>query len=101
MDSLTRDGFNPADKYIYPLEHHYVLRKEITLGMDAKRFFLEVQEQSLEDVLSEPDLELGEIIEIDNGLQPYFFYYYSFCQVIPAPSFQKLKTKRHTDEEDH
>ena len=35
----------------------------------------------------EADISLGEVVEIDDGLHPYFFYCLSWSRFVPAPSF--------------
>lgn len=61
--------------HIDPLPHHYKLRMEISLGMTAKQFYGETQMEYLDNILPpEAAVKTGEIIEIDDGLQPYYFY---------------------------
>ena len=45
----------------------------------------------MEDLLSDSELSLGEVIEIDDGLRPYYFYYFGFQRIIPVPIFHSLK----------
>ena len=88
MDMLTRSGFDrKRDKYIYPLTSHYKLRLEIPLGINAKTFYTRSRCGEMEDFLVETDLSLGEIVEIDDGLRPYYFYYWSWSEFVPAPLF--------------
>ena len=72
-----------------PSPYHYKVRMEIPLGMTAKRFYDETQMDFPKNILP-PDTEIrtGEIIEIDDGLQPYYFYVSSFASVTPLPFFQ-------------
>ena len=55
--------------------------------MTAKQFFDASQENPLHDVLPE-EVNAGEIIEIDDGLQPYYFYVLDFATVVPLPYFR-------------
>ena len=82
------------DKYASPSLQHYAPRKEISLGLTAKRFYDEVQNHPLHEVLPpDADVKDGEIIEIDDGLKPYYFYVQSFGIVIPLMFFQMDKRK--------
>lgn len=74
-------------KTILPASFHYKFRTEIQLGMTAKQFFDASQEDPLRDVLPE-EVNEGEIIEIDDGLQPYYFYVLDFATVIPLSYFR-------------
>ena len=74
-------------KTISPASFHYKLRTEIQLGMTAKQFFDASQENPLHDILPE-EVSVGEVIEIDDGLQPYYFYVLDFATVIPLPYFR-------------
>ena len=88
MDFLWRMEYRSGQlKIISPSPFHYKLRKEIQLGMTAKQFFEASQESPLRDVLPE-EVDDGEIIEIDDGLQPYYFYVLDFNTVVPLPYFR-------------
>ena len=88
MDYLSRLEYRSGQKKtILPASFHYKLRAEIRLGMTAKQFFDATQEGPLCDVLP-AQVNVGEIIEIDDGLQPYYFYILDFDTVIPLPYFR-------------
>lgn len=93
MERLFHKDYG-KDKYALPSAQHYAPRKEITLGLTAKSFYDEVQNYPLHEVLP-PDTNVsdGEIIEIDDGLKPYFFYVQSFGTVVPLRFFQVYKPK--------
>ena len=74
-------------KAVSPAAFHYAFRTEIRLGMTARQFFDASQEDPLRDVLPEEVCD-GEIIEIDDGLQPYYFYALDSATVIPLPYFR-------------
>ncbi len=97
MELLSIAKFNPDEPYIYPLGSHYTLRREMPISMTAKQFFQAAQSEPLEDILSDSDLALGEVIEIDDGLQPYYFYYFGLLRLIPAPIFHPLRTQKDVD----
>lgn len=88
MDILTRELFDPKrDQYISPSAHHYKLRHEEPLGLNAKNFYERVGHGDMDDFLMEADISPGEIVEIDDGLRPYCFYCLSWARFVPAPSF--------------
>ena len=41
----------------------------------------------MEELLSDLDMDFGEVVEIDDGLCPYYFYYFGFLKIIPIPIF--------------
>lgn len=87
MDRLWRTEYlSGRVKAISPASFHYVPRAVIPLGMTAKQFFDAAQEGPLDDILPEK-VGNGEIIEIDDGLQPHYFYVLDFCTVVPLPYF--------------
>lgn len=77
-------------KIISPSPSHYKLRAELILGMTAKQFFDVTQEEPLNSILHEK-VNDGEIIEIDDGLQAYYFYVLNYITVIPLPYFRLMK----------
>ena len=82
------------EKYASPSPQHYAPRKEISLGLTAKRFYDEVQNYPLREVFPpDADVKDGEIIEIDDGLKPYYFYVQNFGIVVPLRFFQMDKPK--------
>ena len=88
MDLLWRMEYRAGQlKTISPASSHYKLRTEIQLGMTAKQFFGASQENPLRDVLPK-EVNDGEIIEIDDGLQPYYFYVLDLATVVPLPYFR-------------
>lgn len=89
MDFLTREHFDPKHNlYIYPSSYRYKLRLETSLGINAKTFYERVSHSDLDDFLMEADISLGEVVEIDDGLHPYYFYYLSWSRFVPAPVFK-------------
>ena len=88
MDIFPRNRFDrKRDQYIYLSPSHYKLRLETTLGINAKTFFERSKHSDLDDFLVETDLSLGEVVEIDDGLRPYYFYYLSWSRFVPVSSF--------------
>ena len=88
MDLLWRAEYNSGQvETVSPSPFHYAPRTEIPLTMTARQFFDATQEGPLSDVLPE-EVSDGEIIEIDDGLQPYYFYKLDYATVIPLPYFR-------------
>lgn len=77
-------------KIISPSAFHCKPRIELRLGMTVKQFYEATQEEPLCDILPEK-VDSGEIIEIDDGLQPYYFYLLDYATVIPLPYFYLTK----------
>ncbi len=87
MELLGRTEYlSGKKKTIYPHSFHYVPRMELPLGMTAKQFFDASREGPLDGILPEK-VDSGEIIEIDDGLKPYYFYVLDFATVVPLPYF--------------
>lgn len=88
MDSLWREEYRSGrTKAVSPAALHYKFKTEIRLGMTAKQFFDASQDVPLRDVLLE-EVRDGEIIEIDDGLQLYYFYVLDSETVVPLPYFR-------------
>lgn len=87
MELMRRMDFElERSKIISPSAGHYKLRTELSLGMTAKRFYDVTQEEPLRDILP-AEVHNGEIIEIDDGLQPYYFYVLDYATIIPLTYF--------------
>lgn len=88
MEMINRVDYEMGrTKIISPSASHYDPRIELRLGMTAKQLYEATQEKPLCDILPEK-VDSGEIIEIDDGLQPYYFYLLDYATVIPLPYFQ-------------
>ncbi len=77
-----------------PLPFHYKLRAEVPLGLSAKAFYQATQEQTLEDILPGQQVECGEVLEIDDGLKPYYFVRMNSMTVLPIPFFMVGMVKK-------
>ena len=88
MDSLWREDYRSGRmNAVSPAAFRYAFRTEIRLGMTARQFFEASQEEPLRGVLPE-EIRDGEIIEIDDGLRPYYFYVLDPATVVPLPYFR-------------
>lgn len=77
-------------KSLSPTPNHYKFKAELPLGKTAKQFFDATQQELLSDILP-TEVFIGEIIEIDDGLQPHYFYILNHASVIPLPYFSLAK----------
>lgn len=65
----------------FPCETDYALRYEGTTDVTAAQFQQELREKSADNILNTP-VYMDEIVEIDDGLTPYCFY---FSEERPMP----------------
>lgn len=61
-------------------EFEYALSYEGTINMDAKIFFQASKEKKIEELLG-IDVSTHDVIEIDDGLEPYYFYVLGIASV--------------------
>ena len=83
MDFLTKEHFD-LNK----------LRFETPLDINARTFYERVSHGDLANFLMEANVSFGEIVEIDDGLYPYFFYYLSWSRLVLAPSFDPSRVQK-------
>ena len=91
---LNRRDYKPG-AHISPSEYRYKLRCEADLRMTAKQLYDAMQRESVEQIFSDAGMELeyGEVIEIDDGLNPYYFYYLNYGRLIPLYSFDRSRVQ--------
>lgn len=91
--SAARSG-NEQDAYRSVSAHRYKLRLEFPLGMTAKQFYDVMLSDVSTCVTSEirNQVEYGEVIEIDDGLKPYYFYFDTF-RAIPLSYFDRSRVQ--------
>ena len=95
MDVLVRERFDPRwDQYISVQESHYSLRLEKPFSMNARTFFEEAMRGGAYEILSDADIALGEVVEIDDGLKPYFCYIMSWSKVVPMSHFDRSRVQK-------
>jgi hypothetical protein len=76
-----------------PLSSHYSPRMEVPTGLTAKQFYTSVKEECLSQIIPGLDVRPGEVICIDDGLKPYYFYYRSDYEISPLPGFNPTKVR--------
>ncbi len=95
MNVFTMEHFDPKkDRYISVFPWHYRMRLETSMPMRAKDFFGAAKCGDTEDFFEETDLQQGEIIEVDDGLTPYYFYFWGWSKLIPVFSFDCSKIQK-------
>ena len=95
LDIITRKHFDPRrDQYIAVSEWRYQLRLETTISANAKAFFKAVQRGDMDDLLEKVDIQPGEVIEIDDGLKPYYFYCMNWSRMVPVFSFDRSRVQK-------
>lgn len=73
--TLRRYSSSLNDGFAYTYEHRYKLRCTYPLHMTAKEFYEALQQSDVSTIFPDYEFEFGEIVEIDDGLKPYCFYY--------------------------
>lgn len=87
LDRMLRHDDDPRNHdYAHPSPWKYQFRLELSLGLTAKQFWETAKSDTVESVLNEAQLNYGDVIEIDDGLKPYYFYYV-FGALIPVSYF--------------
>ncbi len=94
LDFFTnKDGSCIVKGFAFPISHRYKVRCKYPLDMTAKQFVSMLEEKSVYDIFSETELNLGEVIEIDDGLKPYYFYFSYQSKIYPVQLFMLEKTE--------
>ena len=87
LNRLPAPG-SPTPEYLHPQRSHYKLRLETQIAMTARQFYLEVKRRrGLDDFVE--NIEIGEVVEIDNGLKPYAFVYLGGGSLVMAVMFSR------------
>lgn len=66
---------------------------ERTIGYTVRQFYERVNRGSPEDILDDFGLEYGDLFEVDDGLKPFYFYYFGPGIVLPAIVSGKIGQK--------
>lgn len=61
--------------------------------MTAKQFFEAAQLEGVHRILPDASAAPGEVIEIDDGLKPYYFYCVDSYTAIPLFSFDRSRVQ--------
>lgn len=73
--------------YISVTKSRYTVTKEFAMHMTAKQFYDATELEPVAKILPDYEFTFGEIIEIDDGLKSYAFYFRDGSTVIPVLSF--------------
>lgn len=97
-EAKAAESGKEQDVYCSVSAHRYKLRLELPLSLTAKQFYdaMEYEANNCVSTCAVSDIrsqvEYGEVIEIDDGLKPYYFYYTSL-RVIPLPYFDRSRVQ--------
>ncbi len=78
----------------FPIEWRYKQRCIVPLNLKASAFWDEVHISPLTVLFPDITFTFGEVVEIDDGFKPYYFYYAGEGKFLPAPVFDGSKVKR-------
>lgn len=85
---LNRRNYDPGnERCITTSEFRYRLRLELSPHLTAKQFFEATQLEGVHRVLPDANAAPGEVIEIDDGLKPYYFYCVDSSTAVPLIGF--------------
>ena len=87
LEYLRRSDMDPKKLTYYSvLEFRYAPEPQLekTIGYTVRQFYEKVNRDGPEDVLDDFSLEYGDLFEVDDGLNPYYFYYFGPGVVLPA-----------------
>ncbi|MCM1569120.1 MAG: hypothetical protein NC081_06700 [Roseburia sp.] len=83
VNDFTRERYVSPDPNRYKLSVTF----ELPAKMSARKFYIDFHANPANNVLSGLDLPVGSVIQVDDGLLPYCFYYFSRDLLIPIKSF--------------
>ena len=84
---LNSEKYAAGQDVAFPSVWHYKQRCTYPLNMGAKQFYEELQYKPILSIFPGLCFTFGEILEIDDGHKPYYFYYAGDGRFIPAPLF--------------
>ncbi len=90
---MNRDSGNIINGFAFPLPYRYTVRCSYPLEMTAKQFCSALEEKPVWEVFSGAELSYGEVIEIDDGFKPYYFYFSYEGKIVPVSLFDVERTK--------
>lgn len=91
MEFLLNGDTCGKENLFSPSPQRYKIRGEYPLAMSAKQFYEALESSSLLSIFPDIDFRFGEILEIDDGHKPYYFYYAGDSGFILLPWFDKSK----------
>ncbi len=69
-------------------------RYEAPISLTAKQFYEQANQEGADSILEHFETEYGDVIEIDDGLRPYFFYCFDFAKLLPVMGFRPARQNR-------
>ena len=97
LEQVRREGSNPKKHESFPtfaFRYDPKPRYEAPISLTARQFYELANREGLESVLEDVEAEYGDVIEIDDGLQPYSFYYYAFARLLPTMGLSLSRQNR-------
>lgn len=96
-EEVRREEHRPKKHENYSaFEHRYdpKPRYEAPIALTARQFYELANREGIESILEDFETEYGDVIEIDDGLQPYFFYCFAFAKILPVSNFGLTRQKK-------
>lgn len=90
---MHRDSSNIIKGLAFPVSYRYKIRCTYPLEMTAKQFCSALEEKNVGEIFSGTELSYGEVIEIDDGFKPYYFYLSYEGKIVPVSLFDVERTK--------
>lgn len=90
--SMHHDLMTTSADHAFPSPHRYKLKMTYPLALSAKNFCEQLETMSISELFPDVTFEFGEVVEIDNGFKPYYFYY-AGSKFLLAMTFDASKTK--------
>ena len=87
MEQMRRAEMRPQKHKNYSVFwHRYEQepRYESPIFLTAKQFYEQANRERADNILEDFQTEYGDVIEIDDGLQPYYFYCFDFMKLLPT-----------------
>lgn len=91
---MNRNQYDSGNEpCISPTASRYKLRLETAPNMTARQFFEVARLEGVHRILPEASVAPGEVIEIDDGLKPYYFYCVDSSTVVPLSCFDRSRVQ--------
>ena len=69
---------------VFPIAFRYRLRAEGRTGLSPKAFYEQANAEDASSLLSDENIQTGDVVEIDTGLGQFFFYCVTMQDFRPA-----------------
>ena len=89
---MPYDNGKGKNDVAFPRANRYKLDFEGIGSMNAKAFYMAANTEDIENLI-DFKIEIGNVIEIDDGIKPYFFYYQGARVTRPATFTPPARTE--------